>query len=58
MSAELDVVQDGHAFEEFDILKGARNAHLSNRVGVDADDVFSSINDPAFLGGIESADTV
>jgi len=58
VSSELDVVQDGHAFEQFDILKGARNAHLGNGVGVGAEDVFPLINDPSFLGGIESADAV
>ena len=58
MSSELDVVQDGHAFEEFDILEGARDAHFSNRVGVGANDVFALINDPAFLGSVESADAV
>jgi len=58
MSSKLDVVQHGHAFEEFDILKGARNAQLGNSMGANPEDVLSPINDAAFLGRIEPADAV
>ena len=58
MSSKLDVIQDGHAFEKLDILEGTRNAHFRNGMGVDADDVFFLIKDPAFLGGVKSADAV
>ena len=58
MPPELDVVQDGHALEEFDILECSRNANFGDGVGGDAEDVFTFVKNPAFLGCVKSTDAV
>ena len=58
MPSQLDIVQDGHSFEKFDILEGTGNTPFCNSVGGDFGDIFPLINDATLLGIVKSADTV
>ena len=58
MPPEFDVVQNCHAFEEFDILKGTRNPQFGYGMGVHAQKVLALVKNLTFLGGVESADTI
>jgi hypothetical protein len=58
MPTEFDVIQNGHTFEEFYILKGASNAQFGNGVGWYGKDIFTLVKDLTFLGGIKAADAI
>jgi hypothetical protein len=58
MCAELDIVQDGHALEELDILKGSGDAQAGDLVRGQAGDVSALEDDPPLLRMIKSTDAV
>ena len=56
--AQADVVQDGHALEEFDLLEGAGDSQLGPLVGFQGGNIFSFERDLSILGMIEAVDAV
>jgi hypothetical protein len=58
MPPEFNVIQYGHAFEKFNILKGAGNPQFGNGMGMHTKKVFTLVEDLTFLGGVKSADTI
>jgi len=58
MSSKLDVIQNGHSFEKFDILKSTCNAQFGNAVGRNTENVLTLVQDLTFLRRVESADAI
>jgi hypothetical protein len=58
VSAQLYVIEDGHSFEEFDILEGSRYSAACHLVGAKVRDLPVFENDFPFIGLIEFRDAV
>ena len=58
MPSQFDIVQNCHALEQFNVLKCSRDSQFSHVMGGHTRDVAALEQDPAFLGGIKSADAV
>ena len=58
VSAQPDVVQNGHPAEKFYLLEGSGNAHLSPLVGAEAGNQFPIEVNAPLLGTVEPIDTV
>ena len=58
MSSQLDVIQDRHALEEFNVLESSGNTTTCYSMGGDPGDVLVLVENPPSLGIVESADAV
>ncbi len=58
MSAEFDIIENGHPLEQLDVLKGARNAQFGNAVRGQVGNIAAFVEDLALLRGVEPADAV
>src|SRR5215468_6238036 len=58
VAAEQEIVEDGHAPEEGDVLEGAGDAELGDLAGGQVGDVAALADDPAGVGVVEAADHV
>jgi hypothetical protein len=58
VASELDVVEDGHSLEEFDVLEGSGNAAADHVVRFQGCDIPVLEADSPAVGGIELRDAV
>jgi len=58
VAADQEVVEDGHAAEQGDVLERPRDAAPRPRGGAEAGDVLAVEGDAALLGAVDAADAV